>query len=156
MATEEASACWHHLIELAGRPRDGAAVNSPGGEGARMSLASAGGRADTGGGDGLEQSAGPWIKAAGVAGDLREGARSSLARLGASHRRVTSEGRGLESVRALGAVRSSWEARLRDVRDECDALDAGLRNVAGLHDDNEHRVKSSFQKRSADRDGDAR
>jgi len=111
-----------------------------------MTLASAG-DGDTGGGERLRQSSGPWTSAATVADDLERNTRIAKGKLGSSHDGLASEGRGLSSIAALGAVRRSWEQRLEDARKECDSLGGKLRKTARAHEENEAATKSSFDKR---------
>ncbi len=135
---------WRQLIDLAEQPRSGADAPTAGSP--RTTLASANGR--EGGGSGrLRQSSGPWTSAATVADDLRSSMRAAKDKLVTSHEGVASEGSGLSSIAALGAVRDSWEQRLEDARKECESLAGKLRKVAKDHEENEAATTSSFEQR---------
>lgn len=134
---------WQSLIDQSnGRGLEAGGVPGPEGDAAGMSLASAnGGRgpgsAEASEGPGsnarLQQSAGPWTGAAGVAEALETSMGKAKDGLGTSHQGVSSEGGGLTSISELGAVRHSWERRLEDARKECAGLDRKLRLVAKDH-----------------------
>ncbi|HEX5566459.1 MAG TPA: hypothetical protein VFY14_05920 [Streptomyces sp.] len=144
MTTSQLPEVWRQFIELAEKPR---LRGSPSADGnPRTALASAG-AGGTGGGKRLRQSSRPWTSAATVAGDLERSTRIAKGKLGSSHGGLTSEGRGLSSVAALGAVRRSWEQRLEDARKECDSLGGKLRRTASAHEENEAATKSSFDRR---------
>ncbi|MFF6997707.1 amino acid ABC transporter permease [Streptomyces sp. NPDC008313] len=84
-----------------------------------------------GGGVGtLKHSHGPWTRAATAADDLRTSTGKSKTDLSSSHDGVGTGVEGLASLGALRVVLASWERRLGDVRDECDALGPKLRDVA--------------------------
>ena len=78
----------------------------------------------------LRHSGGPWTRAAGTAEDLQTSTGKSKADLSTAHDGVVSAGEGLASLGALMSVLASWKKRLGHVRNECDALEPKLRQVA--------------------------
>ncbi|MFF4169192.1 hypothetical protein [Streptomyces sp. NPDC001744] len=117
------------------------------GEAAVMNLASAAPEPGTGGGanDRLKHDGGPWTSASATAGDLRTGTETSRAALGPAHEGVEAGAVGLTSVAALKSVRTSWEERLRAVRDECERLEGALLAVAGQMGETETAIEKSFK-----------
>ncbi|MFJ4705266.1 hypothetical protein ACIP6I_10480 [Streptomyces anulatus] len=112
-----------------------------------MRLASASDEPGAGvGGTGrLKYSKGPWTSASGTAGALRTRAETSRSVLGRGHEGVAAGVVGLSSAAALKGVLTSWEERLRAVRDECDQLTGNLLAVAKEMGESEIAVKSSFK-----------
>ncbi|GAA3931458.1 hypothetical protein GCM10022244_45360 [Streptomyces gulbargensis] len=99
-----------------------------------------------GGGSGrLRHSGGPWTGAAGTAGDLRTSTETSRTALGRGHEGVAAGAAGLTSVAALTGVLTSWEERLRAVRDECEQLKGALLTVAKEMGETETAIERSFQ-----------
>ncbi|MEU7024923.1 hypothetical protein ABZ990_30455 [Streptomyces sp. NPDC046203] len=92
----------------------------------------------------LRHSAGPWIKAAGVAESLQAGMGAAKGRLTTAHDGVSGALRGLACAAALEAVLASWEERIGAVGDECGALAPALRGVAEEQRERDVRVKSSL------------
>ncbi|MFE1364667.1 hypothetical protein ACFW84_10530 [Streptomyces anulatus] len=119
----------------------------PTGDGPAMRLASASGDPGSGAGGvgNLNYSKGPWTSASGTAGDLRTRAETSRSVLGRGHEGVEAGAAGLSSVAALKSVLTSWEERLRAVRDECDQLKGNLLTVAKEMGESETAVKSSLK-----------
>ncbi|MFJ4337951.1 hypothetical protein [Streptomyces sp. NPDC088915] len=108
-------------------------------------LASAAPEAGPGGGTGtLKHRGGPWTSASGTADDLRTSTEASRSALGPGHEGVEAGAAGLGSVAALRAVLTSWEDRLRTVRDECDRLSGSLLTVAKEMGETETAVEKSF------------
>ncbi|MFF0559103.1 hypothetical protein [Streptomyces sp. NPDC004266] len=124
--------------ELFGPADGGAAV---------MSLASTAPEAGTGGGANgrLKYSGGPWTSASGTAGDLRTSTETSRSALGPGHEGVEAGAVGLTSVAALKSVRTSWEERLRALRDECEQLKGTLLTVAKEMGETETAIETSFK-----------
>ncbi|MCX2967700.1 MULTISPECIES: hypothetical protein [Streptomyces] len=147
MAPDALPQAWQQLLALAERPADGSAgdgASPPAGDGsAVLSLASTEGGAPRGGK--LRHSAGPWTSAAGTAERLRDSMGSAKSTLETSHQGVAAEGAGLASVVELDGVRSTWEARLEDAREECDSLVGKLGSVAKEHGENESATTATFQ-----------
>lgn len=109
-------------------------------------LASAAPGPGAGGGNGtLRHSGGPWTGAAGTAGDLRTSTETSRTALGRGHEGVAAGAAGLTSVAALTGVLTSWEERLRAVRDECEQLKEALLTVAKEMGETETAIERSFQ-----------
>ncbi|MBQ1109185.1 hypothetical protein [Streptomyces sp. 404i] len=119
----------------------------PTGDGPAMRLASASGDpgACAGGTGNLKYSKGPWTSASGTAGDLRTRAETSRSVLGRGREGVEAGAAGLSSVAALKSVLTSWEERLRAVRDECEQLKGNLLTVAKEMGESETAVKSSLK-----------
>ncbi|WP_435877668.1 hypothetical protein [Streptomyces anulatus] len=119
----------------------------PNGDEPAMRLASASGEPGAGaGGTGrLKYSKGPWTSASGAAGALRTRAETSRSVLGRGHEGVAAGAVGLSSAMALKSVLTSWEERLRAVRDECDQLKGNLLTVAKEMGESETAVKSSLK-----------
>lgn len=119
----------------------------PTGDGPAMRLASSSGDPGSGaGGTGnLKYSKSPWTSASGTAGDLRTRAETSRSLLGRGHEGVEAGSVGLSSVAALKSVLTSWEERLRAVRDECEQLKGNLLTVAREMGESETAVKSSLK-----------
>ncbi|MEU8539206.1 hypothetical protein AB0C52_04265 [Streptomyces sp. NPDC048717] len=92
----------------------------------------------------LRHSAGPWLKAAGVAESLQAGMGAAKGRLTTAHDGVSGALRGLACAAALKAVLASWEERIGAVGDECGALAPALRGVAEEQRERDVRVKSSL------------
>lgn len=101
--------------------------------------------AGAGGTGRLKYSKGPWASASGTAGALRTRAETSRSVLGRGHEGVTAGAVGLGSAAALKGVLTSWEERLRAVRDECDQLKGNLLAVAKETGESEIAVKSSLK-----------
>lgn len=112
-----------------------------------MSLASASGGPGAGaGGTGrLKYRKGPWTSASGTAGALRTRAETSRSVLGRGHEGVAAGAGGLSSAAALKSVLTSWEGRLRSVRDECEQLTGDLLTVAKEMGESETAVQSSLK-----------
>ncbi|MDQ0986114.1 hypothetical protein [Streptomyces sp. V2I9] len=112
-----------------------------------MKLASAssttGGR-ESGAGN-LKHSKGPWTSASGTAGDLRTRAETSRSVLKSGHEGIQAKTVGLSSATALTRVLTSWEDRLRAMRDECGQLQGNLLTVAREMGESEAAVKSSVK-----------
>ncbi|MEU1231190.1 hypothetical protein [Streptomyces sp. NPDC005828] len=127
-----------------------------------MSLASTAPEPGTGGGANgkLKHSGGPWTSASATAtaGDLRTSTETSRAALGPGHEGVEAGAVGLSSVAALKSVLTSWEERLRAVRDECDQLKGTLSTVAKEMGETETAIERSFKGAdgSADKAGEKR
>ncbi|MFJ6612754.1 hypothetical protein ACIQPT_21035 [Streptomyces sp. NPDC091289] len=119
----------------------------PTGNGPAMRLASASNDpgAGAGGTGNLKYSKGPWTSASGTAGDLRTRTETSRSVLGRGHEGVEAGAAGLSSVTALKAVLTSWEERLKTVRDECEQLKGTLRTVATEIGETETAIKTSFK-----------
>ncbi|WP_405193505.1 hypothetical protein [Streptomyces anulatus] len=119
----------------------------PVGDSPAMKLASASNDAGAGsGGTGrLKHSSGPWTSASGTADDLRTRAATSRSMLGRGHEGVAAGAGGLGSAAALKSVLTSWEERLRAVRDECEQLKGLLLAVAKEMGESETGVKSSLK-----------
>ncbi|BAG19972.1 MULTISPECIES: hypothetical protein [Streptomyces] len=119
----------------------------PTGEGPAMRRASASGDpgAGAGGAGRLTYSKGPWTSASGSAGELRTRAETSRSALGRGHEGVAAGAVGLSSVAALKGVLTSWEERLRAVRDECEQLKGNLLTVAREMGESETAVTSSVR-----------
>ncbi|MFI1938829.1 hypothetical protein ACH44C_16885 [Streptomyces purpureus] len=100
-------------------------------------------RGESGAGN-LKHSQGPWTSASGTAGELRTGTETSRAALGPGHEGVADGGAGLASVASLTSVLTSWQERLKAVRDECDALEGTLLSVAKEMGETETAIKNSF------------
>ncbi len=101
--------------------------------------------AGAGGGTGtLKHHGGPWTSASGTADDLRTSTETSRALLGPGHEGIAAGAAGLGSVAALKGVLTSWEDRLRAVRDECDRLGGALLAVAKEMGETEIAVDKSF------------
>ncbi|MEV7115115.1 hypothetical protein [Streptomyces anulatus] len=96
----------------------------------------------SGGTGNLKYSKGPWTSASGTAGALRTRAETSRSVLGRGHVGVDAGAGGLSSVAALKGVLTSWEERLRAVRDECDQLKGDLLTVAKEMGESETAVRS--------------
>ncbi|MFF9429893.1 hypothetical protein [Streptomyces sp. NPDC014746] len=113
------------------------------GGGAARGLASAG----TGGGASgrLRHSGGPWTSTSGTAGDLRTSAETSRSALGPGHEGIEAGAAGLATVAVLRSVRTSWEERLRALRDECEQLEGTLLTVAKEMGETETAVEKSFK-----------
>ncbi len=99
----------------------------------------------SGGTGNLKYSKGPWTSASGTAAALRTRAETSRSVLGLGHVGVDAGAGGLSSVAALKSVLTSWEERLRAVRDECDQLKGNLLTVAKEMGESETTVKSSLK-----------
>ncbi|MFF0427470.1 hypothetical protein ACFYUJ_24020 [Streptomyces sp. NPDC004520] len=112
-----------------------------------MSLASTAPEPGTGGGANgkLKHSGGPWTSASATAGDLHTSTETSRAALGPGHEGVEAGAVGLSSVAALKSVLTSWEERLRAVRDECDQLKGALSTVAKEMGETETAIEKSFK-----------
>ncbi|MCZ7414932.1 MULTISPECIES: hypothetical protein [unclassified Streptomyces] len=133
---------WQPLLAMAAPSRPAA---EPGTDGlAALQLASASGAGPER--DKLKHSAGPWTTAANDADGLRDSMRSAVDKLGTSHQRLGSEGAGLASVVQLDSVRSTWERRLKDARDECETLGDRLRRVAKDHGENETATEARLRR----------
>ncbi|WP_256967655.1 hypothetical protein [Streptomyces sp. CS057] len=65
--------------------------------------------------------------------------------LGRGHEGVAAGAAGLGSAAALKSVLTSWEGRLRSVRDECEQLTGDLLTVAKEMGESETTVKSSLK-----------
>lgn len=78
----------------------------------------------------LKHSGGPWTRAAKTADDLESSTTRSRTDLHSTHGGVASGLEGLASMSTLKSVLASWEKRLGRVREECDALQPKLRQVA--------------------------
>ncbi|MEU8765320.1 hypothetical protein AB0C94_00060 [Streptomyces griseus] len=119
----------------------------PTGEGPAMRRAPASGDpgAGAGGAGRLTYSKGPWSSASGAAGELRTRAETSRSVLGRGHEGVAAGAVGLSSVAALKGVLTSWEERLRAVRDECEQLKGNLLTVAREMGESETAVTSSVR-----------
>ncbi|MFI1223127.1 MULTISPECIES: hypothetical protein [unclassified Streptomyces] len=119
----------------------------PNGDGPAMRLASASDDpgAGAGGTGNLKYSKGPWTSASGTAGDLRTSAETSRSVLGRGHEGVEAGAAGLSSATALKSVLTSWEARLQEVRDECEQLKGTLLTVAKEMGESETAIKSSLK-----------
>lgn len=89
-----------------------------------------GGATDTGGGGTLRHTGKPWNQAADTAGELRTSTSAAKKELTDAHTGVASGAAGLASLGTLTEVLASWEKRIGAVRDECDALEPKLRQVA--------------------------
>ncbi|QTE00299.1 amino acid ABC transporter permease [Streptomyces cyanogenus] len=85
---------------------------------------------DPGGGGGagpdLKASKGPWMKASGVAEDLRTATDSALTDLKTAHEGAKAGTEGFTSTAALHEILPTWEKRLTSVRDECGRLHGAL------------------------------
>ncbi|MGW5294593.1 hypothetical protein [Streptomyces bacillaris] len=118
------------------------------GEGTAMRVASAAASAPGPGAAGtgnLKHSKGPWTSASGTAGDLRTRTETSRSTLRRGHEGVEAGTVGLSSVTALKSVLTSWEDRLRSVRDECEHLEGALLTVANEMGEAEAAVEKSFK-----------
>ncbi|MEV7872125.1 hypothetical protein AB0P17_39840 [Streptomyces sp. NPDC088124] len=135
MATSPHSGEWQRLYDMAGR--GGGSTET------RMSLASASVE-DSGGEPDLRHRDGPWTKAAGVAEELHTSITTAKSRLTAAHEDAAVGTEGLASMATLASVLTSWEERLKAVRDECGSLAPKLRLVAQSQGEREVKVKSSF------------
>ncbi|MEU3686862.1 hypothetical protein [Streptomyces narbonensis] len=115
--------------------------------GATMSLASTATEPGTGGGGSgnLKHSGGPWTSASGTADELRTSTETSRSALGPGHEGVEAGAAGLASVAALKSVLTSWEERLRAVRDECEQLKGPLLAVAKEMGETETAIGNSFK-----------
>ncbi|MFE2635499.1 hypothetical protein ACFXKX_25165 [Streptomyces scopuliridis] len=138
MATEAYSGSWQQLIDLAGQGTESAAT-------ARMSLASAGGSSNAPADGDLKHTDRPWTTAAGVADALRTSTATAKSNLASAHAGVTADNEGLASAGVLTSVLTSWEDRLRAVRDECGSLAPKLRLVGKDLGERNVKVKSSLQ-----------
>lgn len=85
-----------------------------------------GGTGSGGSGPDLKASKGPWIKASGVADELRTATSSGLNDLKTAQEGVTGGTDGFTSTAALDEILSTWEKRLTSVRNECDRLRGAL------------------------------
>ncbi|MFJ7086383.1 hypothetical protein ACIQU8_24515 [Streptomyces griseus] len=120
----------------------------PTGDGAAMRLASSDagtGAGGAGGAGNLRHSKGPWTSASGTADDLRTRTETSRSALGRGHEGVKAGATGLSSAAALKTVLTSWEERLRTVRDECEQLKGTLLTVAKEMGETETAIKASFK-----------
>lgn len=115
-----------------------------GGPATRLASTVPGPRSGSGNGN-LRHSGGPWTGAAGTAGDLRASVETSRSALGTGHEGVVPGAVGLTSVTALRTVLTSWEERLRAVRDECEQLKGALLTVAKEMGETETAIERSFQ-----------
>ncbi|MFE9457727.1 hypothetical protein [Streptomyces californicus] len=102
-------------------------------------------RAEEGGAGKLKHSKGPWTSASGTAGDLRTRTGTSSSVLKRGHEGIQAGTAGLGTVTALKSVLTSWEDRLRTVRDECGQLTGSLLTVAKEMGESETAVKSSVK-----------
>jgi hypothetical protein len=107
----------------------------------RMTLASA----TLSGPGNLKHSGGPWTSASGTSGELRTSTEKSRAALRPGHEGVSAGAAGLASVASLTGVLTSWEDRLRAVRDECDQLEGALLKVAKEMGETETAIEKSFK-----------
>ncbi|MFC7974991.1 hypothetical protein ACFUT3_07110 [Streptomyces cinereoruber] len=129
---------WQELFG----PIDGGTAGGPSMRLASTASAPAGG---PGGGTGtLKHHGGPWTSASGTADDLRTSTETSRAALGPGHEGIETGGAGLGSVVALRGVLTSWEDRLRAVRDECDRLGGSLLTVAKEMGETDTAIEKSF------------
>lgn len=81
------------------------------------------------GGKGLKHSSKPWNRAAATAHDLGIGTGTAKGSLTKGHAGMAGGLEGLASLAELKSVLTSWENRLKAVRDECEALEPKLRQV---------------------------
>ncbi|WP_156726823.1 amino acid ABC transporter permease [Streptomyces apocyni] len=88
-----------------------------------------GGTPATTDGEGLKHSAKPWNRAATTAHGLTISTNTSRRGLTNGHAGVSGGLEGLASLGELKSVLTSWENRLKEVGDECDALEPKLRQV---------------------------
>lgn len=80
-------------------------------------------------GGGLKHSSKPWNRAATTAHDLGISTNASKSALTKGHAGIAGGLEGLASLGELKSVLTSWENRLKAVRDECEALEPKLRQV---------------------------
>ncbi|MFC9583427.1 hypothetical protein ACFVJ8_11450 [Streptomyces yangpuensis] len=119
----------------------------PADDGPALRLASAAPDPGTGGGGTgtLQHTKGPWTSASGTAGELRTNTETSRAALGPGHEGIETGAAGLSSVAALKSVLTSWEERLKSVRDECEQLKGTLLKVAKEMGETDAAVDASFK-----------
>ncbi|MFK0169643.1 amino acid ABC transporter permease [Streptomyces sp. NPDC090306] len=94
------------------------------------SLPAEDGYATGGGADTLKHKGGPWTKAAATADGLRTTTDTCAADIRTAHEGTDVGLEGLAGLAALKSVLTSWEHRLKAVREECDSLGPKLRQVA--------------------------
>lgn len=86
----------------------------------------------------------PWTDGARILAELRTTTNTSVTQVTEEQGRGSEGNAGLASVLAMDAVRSSWQRRLKAVRDECENLEQPMRQAAKDHGENSARIKAAI------------
>ncbi|GAA2417026.1 hypothetical protein GCM10010420_54140 [Streptomyces glaucosporus] len=82
-------------------------------------------------------------------GTLHGRMTTALTELEKAHTGLAAATEGFTCTGTLGKVRSSWEGRLRDVRNECARLKTAFTSAAEAHDGNENDTKEKMSSLSS-------
>ncbi|MFB7599514.1 hypothetical protein [Streptomyces sp. NPDC056160] len=86
----------------------------------------------------------PWTDGARILAELYTTTNTSVTQVSEEQGRGSEGTAGLASALAMDAVRSSWQHRLKAVRDECEKLEQPMRQAAKDHGENSARIKAAI------------